>query len=77
MEVESETIPTTSREPEEASDSEEALSRQPSETSLYATEDEEEARIQLGPKMSIKQHLEKDKVNYLLNFISIIMCLNY
>ncbi|KAK1391888.1 Rho GDP-dissociation inhibitor 1 [Heracleum sosnowskyi] len=35
--------------------------KQPSESSCYATEDEEEAKIQLGPKMSIKQHLEKDK----------------
>ncbi|XP_028082671.1 rho GDP-dissociation inhibitor 1-like [Camellia sinensis] len=45
-------------------------SRQPSETSCYATEDEEEgnkedeeeeARLQLGPICSIKEHLEKDK----------------
>lgn len=51
---------------EDASDTEEvvhsSISRQPSEASCYATEDEEEARIQLGPKMSIRQHLEKDKV---------------
>ncbi|GMP52276.1 hypothetical protein CsSME_00018165 [Camellia sinensis var. sinensis] len=45
-------------------------SRQPSETSCYATEDEEEgnkeddeeeACLQLGPICSIKEHLEKDK----------------
>ncbi|KAL8127363.1 rho GDP-dissociation inhibitor 1-like [Apium graveolens] len=35
--------------------------KHPSDSSCYATEDEEEARIQLGPKMSIRQHLEKDK----------------
>ncbi|PSS06098.1 Rho GDP-dissociation inhibitor like [Actinidia chinensis var. chinensis] len=41
----------------------ERLSRQPSEASLYATEEEEEeAHLQLGPKCSIKEHLEKDKV---------------
>lgn len=42
----------------------EELSRQPSEASCYATEEEEEeeeARPQLGPKVSIKEHLEKDK----------------
>lgn len=40
----------------------ERLSRQPSEASCYATEEEEEeARLQLGPKCSIKEHLEKDK----------------
>ncbi|KAI3456858.1 hypothetical protein Pfo_013521 [Paulownia fortunei] len=44
------------------SDSEGRISRQPSEASCYTTEDEEElAHIQLGPKWSIKQHLEKDK----------------
>lgn len=43
--------------------SDERLSRQPSEASCYATEEEEEeARLQLGPKCSIKEHLEKDKV---------------
>ncbi|XP_059662427.1 rho GDP-dissociation inhibitor 1-like [Cornus florida] len=45
-------------------DSGEALSRQPSGASCYATEGEEEdeeTRIQVGPKCSIKEHLEKDK----------------
>lgn len=43
-------------------DQSEELSRQPSEASCYATEDEEEeANLQLGPKVSIKEHLEKDK----------------
>ncbi|XAR56753.1 hypothetical protein NMG60_11037339 [Bertholletia excelsa] len=46
---------------EEVSDCE-RLSRQPSEASCYATEeDEEEARLQLGPKCSIRDHMEKDK----------------
>ncbi|PIN07158.1 Rho GDP-dissociation inhibitor [Handroanthus impetiginosus] len=44
------------------SDSEGRISRQPSEASCYATEDEEElGQIELGPKCSIKEHLEKDK----------------
>ncbi|KAL2496005.1 Rho GDP-dissociation inhibitor 1 [Forsythia ovata] len=38
------------------------ISRQPSEASCYATEEDEElAQIHLGPKWSIKEHLEKDK----------------
>ncbi|KAL0320848.1 UNVERIFIED_CONTAM: Rho GDP-dissociation inhibitor 1 [Sesamum radiatum] len=44
-----------------ASDSEGRVSRQPSS---YAAEDDEEllaANIELGPKVSIKEHLEKDK----------------
>nr|GEU83216.1 Rho GDP-dissociation inhibitor 1-like [Tanacetum cinerariifolium] len=32
-----------------------------SDTSCYATEDEEDTQIHLGPKISIKEHLEKDK----------------
>lgn len=32
-----------------------------SESSCYATEDDEETQIHLGPKISIKEHLEKDK----------------
>nr|GFC35945.1 Rho GDP-dissociation inhibitor 1-like [Tanacetum cinerariifolium] len=32
-----------------------------SDTSCYATEDEEDTQIYLGPKISIKEHLEKDK----------------
>ncbi|KAK3032462.1 hypothetical protein RJ639_037275 [Escallonia herrerae] len=55
------TLPTTCTGQDDASDSGERLSRQPSEASCYATEEEEEAQIQLGPKWSIKQHLEKDK----------------
>ncbi|KAK4484782.1 hypothetical protein RD792_007376 [Penstemon davidsonii] len=45
------------------SESEGMISRQPSEASCYATDQEEEdlAHIQLGPKISIKEHLEKDK----------------
>nr|GEU42280.1 Rho GDP-dissociation inhibitor 1-like [Tanacetum cinerariifolium] len=31
------------------------------DTSCYATEDEEDTQIHLGPKISIKEHLEKDK----------------
>ncbi|EYU33683.1 hypothetical protein MIMGU_mgv1a013465mg [Erythranthe guttata] len=48
--------------PDIASDSEGKISRQPSQSSCYATEDDEDlANIQLGPKMTIKEHLEKDK----------------
>lgn len=38
--------------------------RQPSESSLCPTEEDEDElnRIQLGPKCSIRDHLEKDKV---------------
>ncbi|KAJ9551265.1 hypothetical protein OSB04_015310 [Centaurea solstitialis] len=32
-----------------------------SESSCYATEDEDDTHIHLGPKISIKEHLEKDK----------------
>ncbi|KAK9070644.1 hypothetical protein SSX86_011048 [Deinandra increscens subsp. villosa] len=32
-----------------------------SDSSCYGTEDEDDIRIQLGPKMSIREHLEKDK----------------
>ncbi|XP_027368628.1 rho GDP-dissociation inhibitor 1-like [Abrus precatorius] len=42
----------------------EPLSRQVSETSIYATEEEEDevgAKIELGPQCTIKEHLEKDK----------------
>lgn len=55
---------TTSMDAEEASDSEGGrLSRQPSDSSLCQTEDEEDSRVPLGPKMSIRQHLEIDKVS--------------
>lgn len=45
----------------------EDLGRQMSETSLYATEEEEDdegalaSKIQLGPQCTLKEHLEKDK----------------
>ncbi|KAK1404997.1 Rho GDP-dissociation inhibitor 1 [Heracleum sosnowskyi] len=53
---------TTSNNAEGASDSEGGtLSRQPSDSSLCQTEDEEDPRVTLGPKMSIRQHLEIDK----------------
>ncbi|XP_071696793.1 rho GDP-dissociation inhibitor 1-like isoform X2 [Rutidosis leptorrhynchoides] len=32
-----------------------------SDSSCYATEDDDDIHIQLGPKMSIREHLEKDK----------------
>ncbi|CAI9273286.1 unnamed protein product [Lactuca saligna] len=35
-----------------------------SSSSCYATEDDEETQIHLGPKISIKEHLEKDKMNF-------------
>lgn len=44
----------------------EKISRQMSETSLYATEDEtddEGSNIELGPQRTLKEELEKDKVN--------------
>jgi len=47
----------------------EPLTRHTSESSVYATEEEEDeygAKIQLGPMCTIKEHLEKDKV--LFNF---------
>uniref|UniRef100_A0A5B7A9B9 Putative rho GDP-dissociation inhibitor 1 n=1 Tax=Davidia involucrata TaxID=16924 RepID=A0A5B7A9B9_DAVIN len=54
--------PITSTGQEDVHDSGERLSRQPSEASCYATEEEEEeAQLELGPKCSIKEHLEKDK----------------
>ncbi|CAH1425147.1 unnamed protein product [Lactuca virosa] len=37
-----------------------------SESFCYAAEDDEETQIHLGPKISIKEHLEKDKVSLLL-----------
>ena len=57
--------PTTSTEQEDDVDFGDMLSRQPSESSCYATEEEEEAsHIQVGPKCTIKEHLEKDKVGF-------------
>uniref|UniRef100_A0A5B7BWY8 Putative rho GDP-dissociation inhibitor 1 n=1 Tax=Davidia involucrata TaxID=16924 RepID=A0A5B7BWY8_DAVIN len=59
------TQPTKSTGQEDVHGSEGRLSRQPSESSCYATdqeeEEEEEAPIQLGPPCSIREHLEKDK----------------
>lgn len=43
----------------------ESLGRQMSESSICATEDEEEdddSKLHLGPQYTIKEHLEKDKV---------------
>ncbi|WVY91453.1 hypothetical protein V8G54_036967 [Vigna mungo] len=42
----------------------EPVSRQVSEASIYATEEEEDepgSKIQLGPQCTLKEHLEKDK----------------
>ncbi|KAH6764408.1 Immunoglobulin E-set superfamily protein [Perilla frutescens var. hirtella] len=47
--------------PDIESDSEGKVSRQQSQSSCGATEDDEEMDIQLGPKVSLKEHLEKDK----------------
>lgn len=56
----SETKPTTSE--TDVEDTGENLSRRVSESSLYTTEEEEfEAKLQLGPKCSLKEQLEKDK----------------
>nr|GFA92529.1 hypothetical protein [Tanacetum cinerariifolium] len=39
-----------------------------SDTSCYVTEDEKDTQIHLGPKISIKEHLEKDKdITFLVN----------
>ncbi|PIN20548.1 Rho GDP-dissociation inhibitor [Handroanthus impetiginosus] len=51
----------TLQDPDIASDSEGRISRQPSQASCYATEDDEDLNIQLGPKLTIREHLEKDK----------------
>ncbi|XP_051133556.1 rho GDP-dissociation inhibitor 1-like [Andrographis paniculata] len=57
-----ETSKKSNADPDIVSDSEGTVSRQTSHASLCGTEDEEEfANLQLGPKMSIKEHLEKDK----------------
>ncbi|XP_074369272.1 rho GDP-dissociation inhibitor 1-like isoform X2 [Apium graveolens] len=57
-----ESMATTSINSEEASDTEGgSLSRQHSDSSICQTEDEEDPRVLLGPKMSIRQHLEIDK----------------
>lgn len=55
------------------SDVEGSVSRQPSEAnSCYTTEDEqEELQVQLGPKRTIKEHLETDKVFH-INIPSLI-----
>lgn len=46
-------------------------SGQQSGVSCYTTEDEEEGgHIQLGPKCTIREHLEKDKVNLMMRLIS-------
>ncbi|XP_021988933.1 rho GDP-dissociation inhibitor 1-like [Helianthus annuus] len=46
---------------DDASESGGVPSTEPSESSFYATDEDEEAHIELGPKMSIREHLEKDK----------------
>nr|GEY41391.1 Rho GDP-dissociation inhibitor 1-like [Tanacetum cinerariifolium]GFA49340.1 Rho GDP-dissociation inhibitor 1-like [Tanacetum cinerariifolium] len=46
---------------DDASESTEALSRDASESSFNMTEDDDDAHIELGPKISIREHLEKDK----------------
>ncbi|KAJ0770465.1 hypothetical protein HanPI659440_Chr07g0257731 [Helianthus annuus] len=44
---------------DDASESGRVPSTEPSESSFYATDEDEEAHIELGPKMSIREHLEK------------------
>ena len=46
------------------SSSGEALSRQPSESAISTVDEDEDElnKIHLGPKCSIREHLEKDKV---------------
>lgn len=73
----------------DADDGGEQIGRQMSETSLYATdqedEDDERSKLQLGPQCTLKEQLEKDKVCLSLNFkiitfsnfffLSICLCL--
>ncbi|XP_076919976.1 rho GDP-dissociation inhibitor 1-like [Bidens hawaiensis] len=47
---------------DDASESGGIPSTEPSESSFYATDEDEEARLELGPKISIREQLEKDKV---------------
>lgn len=49
---------------QEASEEGGRMSRQMSETSMYATEEEDDAasKLALGPQYTIKEQLEKDKV---------------
>lgn len=50
---------------EENVDGTEGMIRTMSETSIYATEDEEDdegKNIELGPQYTLKEHIEKDKV---------------
>ena len=52
----------------------EPVSRQMSEASIYATEEEDDelgSKIQLGPQCTLKEHLEKDKVCVCQNNLSI------
>lgn len=57
---------------QDADDGRQRIGRQTSETSLYATdqedEDDEGNKLQLGPQFTLKEQLEKDKVCCLLNF---------
>ncbi|KAK9072252.1 hypothetical protein SSX86_008685 [Deinandra increscens subsp. villosa] len=46
---------------DDASESGGVPSTEPSESSFYATDEDEEAHIELGPKISIREQLEKDK----------------
>lgn len=53
------------------------LSRTPSESSVYATEEEEDeygAKIELGPLCTLKEHLEKDKVLFLVELNYTFSC---
>jgi Rho GDP-dissociation inhibitor len=58
----------------------EPLSRHASESSVYATEEEEDeygSKIQLGPPCSLKEHLEKDKVLILIKLNIALFLLVY
>ncbi|KAL7603102.1 hypothetical protein Lser_V15G14536 [Lactuca serriola] len=50
----------------EAPPSRSAVRDDASESFCYASEDDEETQIHLGSKISIKEHLKKDKVSLLL-----------
>ena len=53
------------RDPDIESDSEGKVSRHHSQSSC-PTEDDEDLSLHLGPKVSLKEHLEKDKVGHLI-----------
>jgi Rho GDP-dissociation inhibitor len=81
----SETQATTKTPPNEEHNVDEpksgGISRKMSESSLYATDQEEEdddesheRKIELGPQYTLKEQLEKDKVCLSLSFLILVSC---